>query len=186
MIPMRTSGQHRHGEGPRVLWLRATDHSPVQETLDNHMAQKPSSRSPPSTWPTSWASLPDDVKSNWIDEGIETLEDLRSFYTSSEELHAELTKVGVPQPHRDKALTAWRDTTRALATARRQNTPSSSSIAPGPAVPDQQLPVKLKKGPMVMNAPGLWHLRWQKKEREKAEKASKAQGLQLVCTEHME
>ena len=39
---------------------------------------------------------------------------------------------------------------------------------------------------MIINAPGLWHLRWQKNEREKAEKASKAQGLQPVCTEHME
>ena len=186
LIPMRSSGQQRHGDGPHVLWLRATDRPPAQETVDNQNAKTPASRSPPSTWPTSWASLPNDVKSIWIDEGIETLEDLKSFYTSSDELHAELAKMGVTQLHRDKALTAWRDTTRALATARRQDTPSSSSIAPGPTVPNQQLSVKLKKGPMMMNAPGLWHLRWQKKEREKTEKANKAQGLQPVCTEHME
>ena len=186
LIPMRASGQHRQGEGPHVLWLRATDHPPVQETVGNQSAQTPSSRSPPSTWPTSWASLPDDVKSIWTEEGIESLEDPKSFYTSSGELHAELAKAGVPQPHRDMALTAWRDTTRALATARRQDAPSSSSTTPRPTVPSRHFPVKLKKGPVMINAPGLWHLRWQKNEREKAEKANQAQGLQPVCTEHME
>ena len=186
LIPMRASGQHRQGEGPHVLWLRATDHLPVQETVDNQRAQTPSSRSPPSTWSTSWASLPDDVKRIWTEQGIESLEDLKCFYTSSEQLHAELTKMGVPQPHRDRALTAWRDTTRALATAKSQNAPASSSITPRPTVPNWQFQVKLKKGPMIINAAGLWHLRRQKNEREKAEKASKAQGLQPVCTEHME
>ena len=121
-----------------------------------------------------------------MDGGIESLDELKSFYTSSEELRAELAKVGVPQPHRDMALTAWRDTTRALATAKRQSTPSSSNQTPRPTVPDQRFPVKLKKGPMIINAPGLWYLRWQKNEREKAEKATRAQGLQPTCTEHME
>ena len=97
----------------------------------------------------------------WTDEGIESLEDFKSFYASSEELHAELAKVGVSQPHRDMALTAWRDTTRSLATAKRQDTPSSSSTTPRPTVPSRHFPVKLKKGPVVINAPGLWHLRWQ-------------------------
>ena len=102
LIPMRSSGQQRHGDGPHVLWLRATDRPPVQETVDNQNAKTPTSRSTPSTWPTSWAPLPNDVKSIWIDEGIETLEGLKSFYTSSDELHAELAKVGVPQLHRDR------------------------------------------------------------------------------------
>ena len=187
LIPMRASGQHRQGEGPHVRWLRATDHLPIQGAVNNQIAPTPPSRTTPGTWPMSWASLPDDIKRIWTDEGIESLEDLKSFYTSSEELHAELTKACVPQPHRDMALTAWRDTTRALATAnKRQNTPSSSSITPRLTVPNRQFPVKLKKGPMIINAPGLWHLRWQKNEREKAEKASKAQGLQPACTEHME
>ena len=186
LIPVRASGQHRQGEGPHVLWLRAMDQLPIQEAVNNQIAPTPSSRTTPGTWPRSWASLLDDIKRIWTDEGIESLDDLKSFYTSSEELHAELAKVGVPQPHRDMALTAWRDTTRALATVKRQNTPSSSSIAPRPAVPNQQFLVKLKKGPMIINAPGLWYLRWQKNERKKAEKATRAQGLQPACTEHME
>ena len=114
------------------------------------------------------------------------MDDLRSFYASSGELHAELAKVGVPQPHKDMALTAWRDTARALATTKRQNTLSSSSQTPRPTVPNQRFPEKLKKGLMIINAPGLWYLRWQKNVREKAKKATRAQGLQPACTEHME
>ena len=142
LIPMRASGQYRQGEGPHVLWLRATDHHPIQEAVNNQLAPTPSSRTTPSTWPTSWASLPDDIRRIWIDEGIESLDDLKPFYTSSEELHTELAKVGVSQPHRDMALAAWWDTTRALATAKRQNTPSSSSQTPRPTVPNQRFPVK--------------------------------------------
>ena len=186
LIPMRMPGQHRGGEGPHVLWLRAAEHLPIREASNNQVAPTPSSSKAPSTWPTSWASLPDDVQRHWIDEGIESLDDLKSFYTSPEELHAELTKVGVPEQHRNMALTTWRDTARALATARPPSTPSSSSRTPGATAPDQRLPVKLKKGPMMLNAPGLWHMRWQQKEREKAEKATRAQGLQPACTEHME
>ena len=186
LIPMRASGQHRQGEGPHVLWLRAADHFPMQEAANNQLAPTPSSRTARGTWPTSWASLPDDVRRIWIDEGIESLDDLKSFYTSSGELHAELEKVGLPQPHRDMALTAWRDTTRALATTKRQSTPSSSSQAPRPTVPNQRFPVKLKRGPVIINAPGLWNLRWQKNESEKAKKATRAQGLQPACAEHME
>ena len=121
-----------------------------------------------------------------MDEGIESLDGLKSLYTSSEELHAELAKVDVPQPHRDMALTAWRVASRALATAKRQSTPSSSNQTPRPTVPDQRFPVKLRREPMIINAPGLWYLRWQRNECEKAEKATRAQGLQPTCTEHME
>ena len=123
LIPMRASGQHRQGEGPHVLWLRAADHFPMQEAANNQLAPTPSSRTARGTWPTSWASLPDDVRRIWIDEGIESLDDLKSFYTSSEELHAELEKVGVPQPDRDMAFTAWRDTIRALATTNARTRP---------------------------------------------------------------
>ena len=35
LIPMRASGQHRQGEGPHVLWLRAEDHLPIQEVVNN-------------------------------------------------------------------------------------------------------------------------------------------------------
>ena len=186
VIPMRTPGQHRHAEGPHVLWLRATAELLAQKPSNDQVTPTPPSIKTPSAWPTSWTSLPDDVQQHWIDEGIESLDDLRSFYTSPVELHAELTKVGVPEAHRNMALTAWRDTTRALATARPPSKPSSSSQTPRTTVPDQRLPVKLKRGPMMINAPGLWHMRWQQKEREKAEKATRAQGLQPASTEHME
>ena len=186
VIPMHTPGQHRHAEGPHVLWLRATAELLAQKPSNDQVTPTPPSIKTPSAWPTSWTSLPDDVQRHWIDEGIESLDDLRSFYTSPEELHAELTKVGVPEEHRNMALTAWRDTARALATARPPSKPSSSSQTPRATVPDQRLPVKLKKGPMMINAPGLWHMRWQQKEREKAEKATRAQGLQPASTEHME
>ena len=61
LIPMRSSGQHRQGDGPHVLWLRATDHLPIQEAANNQIAPTPSSRTTPGTWLTSWASLPDDI-----------------------------------------------------------------------------------------------------------------------------
>ena len=186
LMPMRASGG-RHPEGaPQIIWLRRIQ-GPLVATLDSAPTRSPRPTQRPGTWPRSWASLPDDIQRIWIEEGIETTSDLRSFYTSKENLHSELERFAIPRAQRDVAADLWMDSTRALATARPSTASQASSSGPAPArATEIPLPNKKRLAPKPLHEPGLAHLHWLAKQEGKAARAKTAQGLQPASSEHMD
>ena len=186
IIPMRASSGDRAENAPQILWLRHMHQSPgASQEAAPTCPPAPATR--PSSWPKSWASLPEHIQQTWIAEGIENASDLRSFYTSRENLHEELEKIGVPRSQRDIAANLWMDTARALATARSSTEPRPRGSIPAPArATDTPLPIRKRQAPKLLHEPGLAHLHWQAKQAEKAARATRAQGLQPASSEHME
>ncbi len=187
LIPMKlVGGEQARGEN-EVVWIEETRRATQRtgSTTADLLARAQPQRPP--TWPRAWAALDPDVQSLWVEEGIEDAQDLSAFYTSEAEVKAHLEEKGIARKAWDLTVTYWKDAARASATS-----------APSKVVnPSKEIaPVQTKRtGPMIkkrggppkqLNAPGLWHLQWQAKQRRQEQNAVRAQGLDPAKEEHLE
>ena len=100
IVPMRKPGAAKSEPQTleNVIWVELAK----PQLRDGHpefRGRRQISRPRPTTWPSSWPSLPQDVQDVWRHEGIEDVMDLQTFYTSVQELHDHLGKNGIFPAH---------------------------------------------------------------------------------------
>ena len=142
----------------------------------------------PKTWPVAWRALPRAVQEAWLREGITDAQDLRGFYTSELEVVQQLAELGVPQADGEKAVFQWKRAMN-VSMGSQASAPPAPERTPAmrPAHVDQPLVKKRRTAPpKMLNAPGLFHMRWMAKEKAKEEKAVRAQGLQPAAQGHLD
>jgi hypothetical protein len=192
LIPLWEPGVVMMGWKDTTIWLEKAGKSMdvvEMEPVRTEVAKLPI-KDPilvPPTWPKAWARLPLAVQEVWIKEGIEDNADLLGVYTSDAEIHEMLEKEGIPKPERDQAVAQWRDSGRVFATATSSTEEKEMAKKPSaPPVPQGSFGKKRRMAPKILNAPGIAHLQWQKKQVAQTAKAVAKQGLGPAENEHLE
>ena len=193
LAPLRKVGGETKRDVGEVLWVRTARQPEPGVGPEPAGAALPTkeTRERPRTWPKSWASLPQTVQDVWMREGIEDAQDLKSFYTSTDELRGELQAQGATEEEIKVADAYWRDSGRASALAKPSREPVPVARAESPPRVEVAPSAKRKRGPpRCLHAPGVWQDQWLAKQRAKEAgkeaRAAQSQGLAPASSEHLD